>query len=224
MKVRPEINLEILFKNKSHSSFDDFYYLWRGVWDKAFKDEFNLTSRLPSDKFTSQDIIIGISYLKHPVAMISLRKLNLKSLIDTESTSLIFWPQEVINDLKAKHQYVYSCENLSLDPSWRDYMNEIRLKDLMFMLVRIILLKSDETAVISCVRNFKSVQKSSYQSGALCLLENQVHPHIPNQNVDYVLWDKFNLGPLQSTELFDLGMHLYSLYQQQGDPNVHARL
>lgn len=218
--------LEIFNINSSYdkSFYLEFYSLWRSVWDEAFIAEFNLTHRLPSDKFTSQDLVIGITEKTHPVALITLRKIDLQSVIDLESTSLIFWPEKVIEAIKAEHQYIYTCENLSIDPSWRKTASgTFPLKDLLFTLVRLILLDSDETGILSCVRNFRSVQLSSYQSGAMPLLEDQIHPHIPSQKVDYVFWNRFNLGEVHSRELLEYATLLYKQHKQ-GNQHVHQGL
>ena len=225
MNTQVSFELSLLDTNYEYgnSFYLEFYSLWRSVWDEAFIAEFNLPHRLPSDKFTSQDIVIGIRESSIPVALITLRRIDLDSVIDIESSSLIFWPPEILTPLKDEHRYVYCCENLSIDPLWRKTVDNIRLKDLLFILVRLYLLDSKETGIVSCVRNFRSVQLSSYESGAIPLLSDQIHPHIPNQKVDYVFWDKFNLGEVYSRELLEYATLLYHK-NKQGQQHVYQGL
>ncbi|GEM_PF-6085174 len=220
MRSLSNLKLHIIFKNqsKTNSFYQEFYSLWREVWDKAFIADFNLHHRLPSDKFSSQDLIIGITNDKIPVAVITLRKIDLNQIIDVESSSLIFWPQNILNQIKLSHRYIYTCENLAIQKDWRKSDYDFSLKDFLFLIVRLVLQQSNtQTGVLSCVRNFKSVQFSSYESGAMPLLTDQIHPHIQNQKVDYVFWDKTNLAEVKDKELLKKAEFHFTNQQQERD-------
>jgi hypothetical protein len=165
------------------------YFLWKEVWEVAFRTELNVEDKLYSDNFTRQSYVAVLFTDHTPIVLTTLNYLDLSNKIDIDDSYFKVWPEMAQRKLAKEATKVVSCGNLALNFNFRRGSFGVSGKDLIFYLLVKLLKYSTADSMIASVRVEKGMGEAALRTGAHLLMP-KVPYTIPGKFVDLVSWSR----------------------------------
>lgn len=220
--------LKVFTQLQTHSAEDQIYLeqayqAWREVWCDVFNNEMGLNTALYSNDFSRQTYVMALFQNQQCIGVAFMREIDFRSQIAVDDSYFRFWPQEVLEELKNKHQKVMIASNFTITHAFRR-SREFEWKTLFFALYKDFYNTLDAKFMITAARKLKANEKLCYDVGGVCLMKDVAYKSegsaTTQETTDILYWRPHIQFSLLNPELQKLREEIWENFQRENQDEL----
>lgn len=162
------------FRGERSDIINDLFELWWGVWSQTFS-EIDPGLHLASDKFSCQDEIISLFHAGRPLAMGTIKSLDLSLDIDRSDSFIRSLPDSFRNDLLDRGAKIMVGGYLTVAPAARGMRQGFPTIEILVGLMMRYFLFSGAEQLVATMRSDIPAYATALQLGARVAARSAMH-------------------------------------------------
>ena len=143
------------------------YQAWREAWLDVFHNKMGLNASLYSNDFSRQTYVMALFEKRECIGVAFMREVDFRSKIAVDDSYFRFWPEDILEELRIKHQKVMIASNFTITQAYRRNRS-FEWKTLFFALYKDFYNTLDAHLMITAARKLRANEKLCYDVGGIC--------------------------------------------------------